>query len=359
MGTLLVAGGAPMNNYKYNKIEQVVVDYVTINKILKKVKNWNIKYEKPKTNKQITSEIYIDDKPLNFTITGRFLDGCKKIKTYIFSKDGRPAEQEINPYEHYKELKKYVKVHDLIKENKLFDDFTSVPFIYFSPKVNHKELSNAISYDTNLTYFYLLSKSFPDTTRPLGKGIVKDGIVGFSLSEKNVVSKDGKIRTCLELVRNGYLADFRFPLVPSPFTSYINYKLLQLEKIKELTEEEQKKQRRKIKNSINVAVGCLQHHNPIWRAFIVESGNQRIKNLIDNNTIYCNTDCIVSLQRRDDISISEKIGDFKIENEGSCKIDDYSITWSDGSENRRGFKNKNKYFFDKKAGIIREIKVNN
>ena len=57
---------------------------------------------------------------------------------------------------------------------------------------------------------------------------------------------------------------------------------------------------------------------------------------MDKNTIYCNTDCVVSLVPRPDIVVSDKVGDFKIEHQGKCVIENATITWEDGTDNRKG-----------------------
>lgn len=44
--------------------------------------------------------------------------------------------------------------------------------------------------------------------------------------------------------------------------------------------------------------------------------NKFIKNLMDENTLFSNTDSIVSLVPRPDLKISDNIGDFKIEHKG-------------------------------------------
>lgn len=346
--------------YKYQKIKQIPVDLTEMKRILDLVKSWeHWEFTAPPKDKRIINQIYIENKPLNLVVTGRGIDGKDlKLKSYIFAKDGREPEVEIQPYLHYLEMKKYSKVHDSIKEDKSLDNYSSSPFTYTNKEVNYEWLKNITCYDTNLTYFYLLSQQFPDTERPLGPGIVNEGEVGFEVTEQLIKGQDGKIRSKLQLTKTGRLADFRFPLRESPFKDYIEFKLKQLKELEPLKSTDKdlyKKRRQQVKSSINIAVGCLQHHNPIWRAWIVESGNARIKSLMDKDTIYSNTDCIVSTKLRPDIPISDKIGDFKIEHQGSCYIDGFTITWEDGKENQRGFKNNNKYRFDEKELKLYEI----
>lgn len=91
------------------------------------------------------------------------------------------------------------------------------------------------------------------------------------------------------------------------------------------------------------------------RAWIVETGNERIKALKDSNTIACNTDCIYSTAARPDLPLSSRIGDFKIEHHGKCTVKGCTFTWETGEDNQRGFKNNNIYYFDKERMAIYEI----
>ena len=317
-------------NYNYCKIKQVPVNLEQMKEILAYVKEYfNYSYSKPPTDKRIKAEVYIDDCPKNLKVTGRYINSVK-LTTYIFSKDGLEVEIEPSVSETYREMvKKTEDYHDLLKEDSYMDNFTSSPLLFSDYRYFYKT-QEVICYDTNLTYFHLLGQDFPDTRQPKGKGIVRPREIGFRISGRVVQGNDGTQRSQLILVNPGDYADFRYPKRPSPFNRYIDYKLKQLELVK--TKEE----RSKVKSSINKSVGNLQHHNPIWRAWIVESGNRRIKELMDKNTIYANTDCVVSLVPRLDIPVSDKIGDFKIEHQGKCTIDGMTITWDDGTDNRRG-----------------------
>lgn len=317
-------------SYKYCKIKQVPVNLEQMKEILAYVKEYfNYSYSKPPTDKRIKAEVYIDDCPKYLKVTGRYINSVK-LTTYIFSKDGREVELEPNVPETYREMvKKVDDYHDLLKEDSYMNNFTSSPLLFSDYRYFYKT-QEVICYDTNLTYFYLLGQDFPDTRQPKGRGIVRPREIGFRISGRVVQGNDGTQRSQLILVNPGDYADFRYPKRPSPFKRYINYKLEQLKLVKN------KEERSKVKSSINISVGNLQHHNPIWRAWIVESGNKRIKSLMDKNTIYANTDCVVSLIPRPDIPVSDKIGDFKIEHQGKCTIDGMTITWEDGTDNRRG-----------------------
>ena len=317
-------------NYKYCKIKEVPVNLEQMKEILAYVKEYfSYSYSKPPTDRRIKAEVYIDDCPKNLKVTGRYINSVK-LTTYIFSKDGKEVELEPSVSDTYREMiKKTEDYHDLIKDDGYMDNFTSSPLLFSDYRYFYKP-QEVICYDTNLTYFYLLGQDFPDTRQPKGKGIVRPREIGFRISGRVVQGNDGKQRSQLILVNPGDYADFRYPKRPSPFKRYVNYKLEELKLVKN------KEERSKVKSSINKSVGNLQHHNPIWRAWIVESGNRRIKSLMDKNTIYANTDCVVSLIPRPDIPVSDKIGEFKIEHQGKCTIEGMTITWEDGTDNRRG-----------------------
>lgn len=60
-------------------------------------------------------------------------------------------------------------------------------------------------------------------------------------------------------------------------------------------------ERDKLKDIPRLAVGQQQNHNPFFRCMVVETCNKLIKSLIDENTIYYNTDSIISIVPRPDI----------------------------------------------------------
>ena len=62
--------------------------------------------------------------------------------------------------------------------------------------------------------------------------------------------------------------------------------------------------------------------------------NKFIKNLMYENTLFSNTDSIVSLVPRPDLKISDNIGDFKIEHKGDfIYLDAYHYQWNNEEVN--------------------------
>ena len=72
----------------------------------------------------------------------------------------------------------------------------------------------------------------------------------------------------------------------------------------------------------------MQKTNPFIRAKIIYEANKMISDLIDENTLYCNTDSIVSLTERKDIKLGNNIGQFKIEHQGDFAYIGFNYQWN-------------------------------
>ena len=83
-------------------------------------------------------------------------------------------------------------------------------------------------------------------------------------------------------------------------------------------------------------MGNLQNHNPFYRATVVSRANNLIKSLIDENTIYSNTDSIVSLVERHDLPLSKDIGGWKVENKGEFAFIGFNYQWNKEKPHYRG-----------------------
>lgn len=84
----------------------------------------------------------------------------------------------------------------------------------------------------------------------------------------------------------------------------------------------------KAKQMLNFCVGYMQRTNPFIRNTIVERCNLKMEDLIDDNTLYCNTDCIVSLVPRTDIELGGGLGEFHIEHEGTFAYNGFNYQWN-------------------------------
>ena len=155
------------------------------------------------------------------------------------------------------------------------------------------------SYDVNSAFAFAMLKPMPDTSQePRYNDYIKEGEIGFW--------KYGGAATEV-----GVKADYVFKLMDSPFKEYIikYYNLKKNATDKEL--------RAKYKDFLNIPTGCLQKKDIFIRNAIIYWSNQYIKSYIDENTVYCNVDCIVSLVPRYDIPVGDEIGQFK--NEHICE----------------------------------------
>ena len=64
--------------------------------------------------------------------------------------------------------------------------------------------------------------------------------------------------------------------------------------------------------------------------------NEKIRSLIDDNTIYCNTDSIVSLKERTDFIIGDGLGEWKIEHKGKFAYVGFNYQWKEDTVAYRG-----------------------
>lgn len=151
------------------------------------------------------------------------------------------------------------------------------------------------SYDVNSAFAYGMLNPMPDTARGPKNGlVVSPGEMGFYIR--------GGATTEV-----GAEADIVFPLMPSPFVDYVNY---HYEKKKNAADAII---RRKEKDFLNIPTGLLCKKNIFLRNAIIYYSNEYIKSFIDDDTVYCNVDCIVSKKPRDDIPIGIELGQFKAE----------------------------------------------
>ena len=151
------------------------------------------------------------------------------------------------------------------------------------------------SYDVNSSYSFAMCQPMPNTAvEPRLNDYVGKNEIGFTFK--------GGVTT-----EEGIRADFIFPLMPSPFVKYVNtyYSKKREAKFKE--------ERKKWKFFLNVPTGMMQRFNIFIRLAILYYAREYIKQYIDDNTVYCNVDCIVSLKPRDDLPLGEDLGQFKQE----------------------------------------------
>ena len=271
----------------------------------------------PEKYKLLGTLAVVENRLVYFTLT--YARG-KTVTTYQCRKDDQDGTQFTNGMEAYAILQRYYKCPDLrtdprISKGLLFDSsagkflLTARPLLYCNPKYNNTR-NEAIGYDINSSYSYAMLNDMPDTSVPYRTGYVKDGEMGFKEdSEGNFVP-----------VFTGHFAIWIFPIMPTPFKRFVDK---YYEKKLNSTSIEEKL---KAKGILNYCIGYMQRTNPFLRAAIIYYANKKIADLIDENTLYCNTDAIVSLKPLD-LDIGPKIGQFKVEHQGKFAYNGYNYQW--------------------------------
>lgn len=301
------------------------------------------KHEKGMPTKR---RVYIEDKLVRFSVTLWTEEGKTE---YTTRKDEEREDQQITGAEAFRIMSMYYKVPRIeetipdICQKRLLGGWSATPLMYANPK--YKELRQyAIGYDLNGAYAAALKKPIPDTSIAPKCGVVGENEVGFTVDENGV----------LRAVYDG-CSRYVFPLIESPFIPFVD-KWYQ-NKLEAKTNAE----KQKAKQVINLAVGMLQRHNPFIRASVLTYCNDYIESLMDENTIFANTDCIVSLVRRPDIekNLGVECGKWKIEHEGEfAYISEGACQWYNDKISYKGVsKNQMKNGFDILSDKIEARKI--
>ncbi len=181
----------------------------------------------------------------------------------------------------------------------LWDYLDPGNFSYTNDKYKLKKLK-CYSYDLNSAYSFAMLKPMPDTDHPKFDDIVGPGEIGF---RKNTI--------LVPVVGEGRHADVVFKLIESPYKAFVD-------KYYSLKENEPRgsQKRAYYKQILNITSGLLHRYNIFHRLMVLYYAKMYIQKFIDENTVYCNVDSIVSTKKRSDIPTSNKIGDFKLEHSG-------------------------------------------
>ena len=302
-------------------MKRIKTEYITwkeMNKHLAYCYEWKkFVYGNPEEYPVLGNYAVIEDKLVYFRLTYR---KGTKVCTYICRKDDQDGVQQLNGMEAYAILQHYYKCPDL-RDNPLFSKgllysqeaskflLSARPLLYANPKYD-KTRNKAYGYDINSSYSNAMLNDMPDTSKPYRTGVVKEGEIGFREdAEGNFVP-----------VFAGHFSIWIFPLMPTPFTRFVH---TWYEKKLHATSD---KERFKAKEVLNYCIGYMQKTNPFLRAAIIYYANKKIKDLIDEDTLYCNTDSIVSLKPLN-LDIGPNIGQFKVEHVGDFAYNGYNYQW--------------------------------
>ena len=193
--------------------------------------------------------------------------------------------------------------------NEEFGDTTKCTgFEYCNEEYQFKKVK-VWSYDMHSCYPYFMTKPLPYGDE-LGPGLVETGEVGFNLDEDIF---DGLYE--IKKVNLGDFAQFRFKTkIYDTFIEFANEGYAKKYKDK------------KYKKEYNATIGAMKYHHVFIRACVLNYAEEYMKSLIDNDTIMCTVDSIVSLKPRPDLNVGEGLGQFAIEHENeyfvfqSCAI---------------------------------------
>lgn len=273
----------------------------------------------------LTDISYFHAGPKNVEVTTKYGLRFNKATTYLFTLDG--TEHPLmtggealatlkracskDPFDVFPNLSEDPVANTFIgrMDYKFINQQSGL--LYSNPKFKDKKVYG-YAYDLNSAYLAQIAKKIPRTDyyKDFNR-VVGPNEVGFIYGDK------------LTLIEPGRFAEVIFDVVDSPKG---------LKRFAELWSGRKKDKKDpyhdKAKLVINSAIGCLQYSNPWIRAYIVEKCNNHILALKDDNTIHCNTDCIISTKPLD-LPISEELGDWSYD-EGWITLHnefDYESDW--------------------------------
>ena len=168
-------------------------------------------------------------------------------------------------------------------------NYSAVPMIG-SKSYFKAVFSNVYEYDINSAYASVLLRGVPNFADLRHNGIVGHNEIGWILTEN------------LNLVHEGGKADFIAPIIDTP-VAIVNY----IEKWYKLKKEGNKE----AKCMLNFPIGYYQRTNPLFRAYVVNSCNELISSIMNDNVIMWNTDAVYSLMPLK-LEIGDNIGQWKL-----------------------------------------------
>lgn len=298
---------------------EYIDDVDEFNRLLKIARDNRLVKLGPCTSREVGPIAYIDDKLTTIELTLKQGKAC----TYVFNKTFNTQPKTITGLDAYIQLaKSFVKAtgYKIPEYDRSIGSATAL--LGYRPDIADHQRVQAVSYDVNSAYGWAMTQPMPDTRKPAAVcGRVGKNQVGFIVDDEEEI--DGFITSgtiSLQMVHEGRKAEFIFDLMDSPFTEFAN------KWYKKKSEPKNQDEKDKAKQMLCYSVGYLQRKNPFLRAAIVEYTNQFIRSLIDKNTIYVNTDCIISTEPRE-LPIGKAMGQFKKDHEGMFANSGFNYQW--------------------------------
>lgn len=251
-------------------------------------------------------------------------------QTFICKLDNSDCVIGKNGMEVYRLMQRYYKISE-------YGDPTisASPLLYSNPEHEGKRIY-VYEYDLNSAYAAILLKdTFPNIDKPVAPGVVKKGEIGFSIN--------------YDIRHEGEFAPYIFKTMESPYKEYVR----KYYDIKSTTKD--KNTKATAKAMLNYGVGYWQRVNPILRAYVVNSCNEYMKSIIDENTVMANTDAIFSLVERPDLQLGNEIGQWKVE-QGDFAYRGFNYQWGLNVPTYRGIP---KSWFKKGWDILKDELPNN
>lgn len=293
-----------------------------------------------------TNAAVIHKKDTKLEITTKYGTRFGKVCTYVFDLNGDAitATPGLQMFAQFQKAYKIpvisrspqepggLYIEDFYDDN--FDTDTGCFWRSAAPILGYKydrmQYDNVYEYDLNSAYAAVILNGIPDFNQPtVGLNPVFDNEIGFIFDDNFTMITPG---SCAK-------AEIKFPMLPCPdgLRQYIN-KWYQIKKQASKAGNDQLKTQAKA--HLNYPVGYFQRKNPLFRAFVVHSCNNRIKSLMDENTIMWNTDAIFSTTCRNDLALGDDIGQFKVEQIGQFRSIGNNYQINDDIPKYRGI-NKN------------------
>ena len=256
---------------------------------------------------------------------------------YIFQLDGSEKSQAVSGMRAFNTLQRmsHKGVPDLTNNDLLFDkNFNEWKvgniggLIYFNQAHIGERLENCYEYDMNNAYSWAMEQPIPNTrVMPRTMDKTRKGEIGFRVEQRGL-SDD----MCLYAVfEEGVYCEYIYPAIPSPFINFANH-FFKLRKAKTGREKE------KMKQIQNYAIGYIRRKNPFIHSCILSRCRYFIESLVDDNTLYCNTDSIISHGRREDLDalLKDEMGGFKLKHTGAFAYNGSGYQWNKEQPSIRG-----------------------
>lgn len=272
-----------------------------------------------------------------------YTDNWGKNQQYVIYLDSREVVPQTSPATAMSAFSNTTKSD--ILANTAPSNFSASPILGYNPKYSGQR-TEAYGYDLNSAYAsVILDNEWANfNAKPQAKVIDPETEVGFDLNFK--------------IKREGYsLWVFTKCEVPESVKRYFlkHYQAKQEASAmyKATGNKEWLVVKQKEKDMLNFPIGCLQNKNPYVRAWIVGKTNEKIESLIDEDTLFWNTDSIVSKRRREDLeeNMGDGLGQWKLEHTGEVAYIGNNYQWNQDIPTYRGVP---KSWFPKDYDILKD-----